>query len=259
MKRFFRWIAIAFSNEKAFYLDLKRIFGEYPNNLLYYKVAFIHRSASKQQEDGSMLNNERLEYLGDAVLNAIVANYLFTHFPDYKEGQLTQMRSKIVNHTTLSQIARSLSIEKYIISQANVQYTGKYFYGDMVEALIGALFLDKGYHRTQTIVLKRLLKDYLNPENLVKLEVDFKSRIIEWCQKYKYNINFVCKTQYSSKTSSNLFYADVLIDNKVVGSGIGTSKKEAEQNAAHIVWEKNLSPNSIVALSTTTEDIEVNQ
>jgi ribonuclease-3 len=245
LRRFFRWITIAVSSEKALYLDLKRIFGEYPGRILFYKIAFIHRSATKQLSKGRILNNERLEYLGDAVLNAIVADYLYSHFPDYKEGRLTQMRSKIVNHVTLSQIARKLDIDRYIISQPNVQYFGKYFYGDMVEALIGALFLDKGFKRTKAIVQRRLLKDYLDPESLIKLEVDFKSRVIEWCQKYKHNIIFNCRIKHTRVKSSNLFSADVMINGEVMGNGTGTSKKEAEQNAARIVWEKNILSESV--------------
>ena len=241
LRRLFRWIEIAFSDEKALYNDLKRIFGEYPNKLDYYKLAFIHRSASKQLSQGYLINNERLEYLGDAVLGAIVADYLFANFPYYKEVQLTQMRSKIVNHVTLSQIARNLDIDKYIVSQANVQCSGKYFYGDMVEALIGALFLDKGFEKAKDIIQNRLLKDYLQPDNLLKLEVDFKSRVIEWCQKNRYKIVFNCTVKYLQDTNpSQMFYVDALVDGSLLGNGKGTSKKEAEQNAARIVWENHV-------------------
>ena len=240
LQRFILKIKAAFSPEKALYFELKRILGVYPKNITYYKTAFIHRSASRQLPTGHTVNNERLEYLGDAILNAIVADYLFEHFPCYKEGQLTQMRSKIVNYTTLTQIAHNLGIDKYIVSQVSVQYSGKYFYGDTVEAIIGALFLDKGFNCTKTIVLQRFLKDYLDAEALVNHEVDFKSRVIEWCQKYKYNIAFNCKVKNSSSKSVNLFCVDVLINGKIAGNGTGTSKKEAEQNAARTAWAQNV-------------------
>lgn len=238
LKRFFRWITIAFSPEKALYFDLKRIFGEYPNNLSFYKTAFIHRSASEQHADGTVKNNERLEYLGDAVLSTVVADYLFSRYPQYKEGQLTQIRSKIVNHSTLNEIAHKLDFAKYIVSQSNVQCSGKYFYGDMVEALIGALFLDKGFDKTKAIVLNRLLNGFLDIDNLVKIEVDFKSRIIEWCQKNKHTINFDCHVK---KACPNVFCADVSINSETAANGTGASKKEAEQNAARVIWEKYVS------------------
>jgi ribonuclease-3 len=139
-----------------------------------------------------------------------------------------------------------MGIEKYIVSQANVQHNGKYFYGDVLEALIGAIFLDKGLKKTEKIVLRHIIKEYIDPSKLLNNEKDFKSRVIEWCQKHKQEIVFKCRIETNACESNNhpnYFYADLLINNKIVAQGEGLSKKEAEQNAARMIWEKQISRN----------------
>ena len=224
-----------FGADRHYYQILDEIFGIYPNNIELYKLALIHRSASLFLPDGTPMNNERLEFLGDAVLEAIVSDYLFIEFPGKPEGFLTQMRSKIVSRSSLNDLCVRLGLADHIISQAGGSFIQKHVYGDALEAMIGAIYLDKGYDYANRLMINDVLCKYLNIDSVTETETDFKSRLIEWCQKYKHTIHFHTENDEHSLPQAPSFRSVVLIDSIQVGYGTGMSKKEAEQHAAFSV------------------------
>jgi ribonuclease-3 len=220
--------------DREFRRKLKQLLGIFPGNVDYYRRAFTHRSAvGGGKKDG---HNERLEYLGDALLGAVVADYLYEKYPSYGEGDLTKMRSKLVNRITLLNVGKKMSLDKFLVSQVNVGVEGKFILGNMVEALVGAVYLDLGYKYTKYFVVNILLKDLLNSD-FEHIEYDFKSKILEWGQKNKQEISFVSQ-QDVEKDFTPIFFSDILIDGIITGSGTGHTKKESEQNAAKEVWKK---------------------
>ncbi len=219
------------STDKSFYDELRRITGLFPGNEELYKLAFIHKSASLRLHDGLVINNERLEFLGDAILDAVVAEYLYTRFPDKKEGFLTQTRSKIVNGDYLGQLAIQLGLDKFIISHAHNYYSNKHILGDAFEALIGAIYLDHGYKAVKKFVFKQLLKKHIDLTQLLLTETNYKSRLIEWAQKDKKEVSFQTDLEVND-TYIPEFISQVIVNDKVIAKGKGLSKKEAEQNAA---------------------------
>jgi ribonuclease III len=211
--------------------DFKRILGFKPGKPEIYLLALIHKSAASKIYKNPKLNNERLEFLGDAILDSIIAEHLYCSFPDKDEGFLTQLRSKIVNRETLKRISLKLGIGNLVISKvANDNH--KSVYGDALEAIIGAIYLDKGYKKTKKFILERIVDHHINIKTLAETEIDFKSRIIEWGQKNKRDLNFTCQEEINPETKTPVFISHLLIGDKIIGLGSGTSKKEAEQNAA---------------------------
>jgi ribonuclease-3 len=177
------------------------------------------------------VNNERLEFLGDAILDSLVAEFLFNRFPEKEEGFLTQTRSKIVNRDNLNHMAIKLGIANMVISKMS-RDNHKSVYGDALEALIGALYLDKGYNYTRRIVLERFIQSHMNLNRLLETETDFKSRIIEWGQKNKKLVNFTSFEEMDEHNNSPIFVTHLIVVDEIIGRGSGNSKKEAEQNAA---------------------------
>jgi ribonuclease-3 len=213
------------------FYQLFHILGFIPGNLNIYNIAFVHKSASQVFNDGSQINNERLEYLGDAILDAIIADYLYAKFPKKDEGFLTQLRSKIVNRDMLNQLAQETGVSELVVMLTkNCKH--KYIYGDAFEAFIGAIYLDKGYEKTKKFVIRSIIRNHLNLHELIEKETDFKSRIIEWGQKNKKDICFTCTEELSSLNKLPLFIARIKNLDEVLGVGTGPTKKEAEQNAA---------------------------
>ncbi len=219
-------------NKREFSSDLKKIIGFKPGNLRLYEIAFIHRSASFTLPDGKKINNERLEYLGDAVLDAILSDYLFGLFPDANEGFLTKIRSRIVNREVLNQLAVSMGIDKVLVSHINGQHPTRNLYGDALEALIGSVFIDKGFKKTKKLFLKNVLNKYLDINNVVNTDTDYKSLVFEWVQKNKSNLIFTYKEEYDFNQKKSVFSTTLFIDKKEFGKGNGSSKKEAEQEAS---------------------------
>jgi ribonuclease-3 len=217
---------------------LKKMLGIRTRRLGLYETAFIHRSASLIPVNGRRINNERLEYLGDAVLDAILSDYLFKLFPDANEGFLTKIRSRIVNREVLNQLAKSMGVDKILISQLGSGHQTRNLYGDALEALIGSLFLDKGFERTKKIILKNVLNKYLNINEIVNTDTDYKSLVFEWVQKNKSNLIFTYNEEYDFEQKKSVFSTVLFIDKKEYGEGHGSSKKEAEQEASRLAIKR---------------------
>lgn len=226
------------NRDREFYEQVRKIFGVAPKDLNLYKTALIHKSASVSLSKEKRVNNERLEYLGDAILDAIVANYLFAQFPNQKEGFLTKMRSKIVSRTSLNQLAMDLGIDKLVVSHTNNPLAHKHIHGDALEALVGALYLDKGFKVTSASIVDNILRKHIDLQMLQQTESDFKSRLIEWAQKNRQHIQFICNEQGIDSSNIPGFCASVTVEDTVIGEGSGTSKKEAEQNASMVALTK---------------------
>ncbi len=220
------------SPRKEFYLFLKRLLGFYPGTLKFYDLAFIHRSASFTDSQGKLINNERLEYLGDAILGAVIADFLYNRFPHEDEGFLTKMRSKLVNRSFLTQLTFDMGLSDFIQSNTTNAADKSHIYGDALEALIGAIYLDKDYQSAKFFVTKKILSKYVNMYRIEKQDNNFKSQLIEWSQKNKKLIKFETVEEYPDKTKQPKFVTVVEIDGKATGKGSGFSKKEAQQNAA---------------------------
>ncbi|MCX6255580.1 MAG: ribonuclease III [Bacteroidia bacterium] len=227
-----------FLDKREFRSRLKNILGFSPGNLKLYEIAFIHRSASFTLPNNKKVNNERLEYLGDAVLDAILSDYLFEKFPDANEGFLTKIRSRIVNRDVLNQLAVSMGINKILISNISSIQPTKNLYGDAFEALIGSVFLDKGFKKTKKLFIRNVLNKYLDLDVIVKTDTDYKSLVFEWVQKHKSNLIFTYNEEYDFNLKKSVFSTILIIDKEELGEGHGSSKKEAEQEAASQAWER---------------------
>lgn len=225
-------------NKQEFASRLRRIIGFRTTNLRIYEAAFIHRSASFTLPDGKRINNERLEFLGDAVLDTILSDYLFEKFPDANEGFMTKIRSRIVNREILNHLAISMGIDKILVSNVSSNSSTRNLYGDALEALIGALFVDKGFKKTKNLFIKRVFNKYLDLSQIVDTDTDYKSLVFEWIQKHKTNLTFEYKEEYDFKLKKSVFSATLLINKEEFGRGQGASKKEAEQEAAGKAWAK---------------------
>lgn len=220
------------SPRKEFYSFIKETIGFSPLKLKLYNLAFIHKSASSVDLMGQPVNNERLEYLGDAVLGAIVAEYLYNRYPRKDEGFLTQMRSRIVNRSFLTQLTFKLGLNHFVTSNTNSVSESSHIFGDVFEAFIGAIYLDNGYQGVKNFLIKKVLSIHVDLHELEKNDNNFKSQLIEWGQKNKREVEF--DTRENSDTGNNKlpFISIVRIDGQIVGKGEGYSKKEAQQNSA---------------------------
>lgn len=217
---------------------LKKILGFKPGNLRLYEVAFIHRSASYTLPDGKRVNNERLEYLGDAILDAILSDYLFEQFPEASEGFMTKIRARVVNRDILNYLALSMGIDKIVVSNISSTSNTRNLYGDAFEALIGAVFLDKGFKKTKKLFIKKVMKKYLDLDQIVTTDTDYKSLVFEWVQKRKANLIFTYNEEYDFKLKKSVFSTTLYINKEEFARGQGSSKKEAEQEASSLAWKR---------------------
>ncbi|WP_163322154.1 ribonuclease III [Draconibacterium mangrovi] len=217
---------------------LKNLLGFYPQNLRLYDLAFIHKSASMVDSQGNFVNNERLEYLGDAILGAVIADFLYNRFPQEDEGFLTKTRSKLVNRAILTQLTHEMGLHVFIDSNTTKNIDKSHIYGDALEALIGAIYLDKDYKAAKFFVTKKILPQFVDLNEIEQADSNFKSQLIEWSQKNKREIEFETTEETDEKIKQPRFKAVVKIDNKKAGEGVGTSKKEAHQKAAHETLKK---------------------
>jgi ribonuclease III len=217
-------------SSKDFTLSLKRIVGFSPKNISIYQQAFRHHSAAKDIKGGIKNSNERLEFLGDSVLSTIIADFLFKKYPYKDEGPLTKMRSKIVSRDHLNKLALKMGLDKLILQnqpmQANASLGGNAF-----EALVGAVFLDRGFKTAQDFILNRVLAFYVDVEKIIETETDFKSKLIEWGQKEKKTVQFKLVNENSIGYDKQYLIA-ILINNDLIVEKSHFSKKRAEQLAA---------------------------
>jgi len=232
IKFLYQRIKLFSSKRKEFYFFLKDILGFYPGNLKLYDIAFIHKSASTTDSMGVLINNERLEYLGDAILGAVVAEFLYKRFPQRGEGFLTQMRAKLVNRAFLTQLINETGLHRFIKSKTVGATSTSNIYGDALEALIGAIYLDKGYEKARYVIIKRFLNGYVDLNKLEELDNNYKSQLIEWGQKNKQEVTFQTEEEDSPNSKFSIFVTTVEIEKQIKGKGYGSSKKEAQQNAA---------------------------
>lgn len=220
-----------FGRNKSYYRLIDDMFGFIPNNIELYKLALVHKSASIDI-GGRSINNERLEFLGDAVIESITSDYLFIEYPDYDEGRLTKLRSKLVSRQSLNAIACKLGLDKHIVCCRSINATQKHVFGDAFEAIMGAIYLDQGYNFANRLLINSIYSTKLSLEEVDETETDFKSRLIEWGQKNHHTVVFRTKGTPTGAGATRSFHCTVLVDNLEVGHGVGSSKKEAEQKAA---------------------------
>ena len=228
-----------FTKNRKLVKKLIPILGFTPSRIRLYEIAFIHKSASILMPDGEVINNERLEFLGDAILDAIIADYLFRKFPDRNEGFLTKMRSKMVKRKHLNLLAYRMGINQLIVSHAIIENTSRHLYGNAFEALVGSIYLDKGYNRSYQFI-ERIIDKYVDIEKLKDSDNDYKSKLIEWAQKKKIEVFFDSEEDYNQQKKQPQFTSHIIISEKEMGRGMGKSKKESEQKAAKMALERLL-------------------
>ena len=225
-----------FGRDSVYYKIIDDVFGICPDNIELYKLALVHKSASLFLDDGRQINNERLEFLGDAVIETVVSDYIFIEYPEADEGFLTKLRSKIVSRQLLNGLAVKIGLDKHVIAQSSGTLAQKHIFGDALEAMIGAIYLDKGYNFVNRLLINELIGHNINIDEVMTEETDFKSRLIEWCQKSRQQISFRTVHDANYSDSHPLFLSTVVIDGVDVGHGTGESKKQAEQRASASVW-----------------------
>jgi len=224
------------------YFLFYKVLGFYPDKIEYYQLAVRHKSVSIPTENGCNLSNERLEFLGDAVLNSVVTDILYRRYEDEREGFLTNTRSKIVKRDSLNKLALEIGLDKLIqVTKYVNTHTNNNIYGNALEALMGAIYLDYGYKQCKKFVEQRLFKGFINLEKVAEKEVNFKSKLIEWCQKNKLEMEFILVSETMSRSNKHIFLSSLIIQGKTICEGSGPSKKESQQNVSRIAFETILS------------------
>lgn len=218
---------------RKFYGFIKSTTGLTPGSIDLYELAMIHKSAMlKHDHTKKYINNERLEYLGDAILGAVVAEILYQYFPHKNEGFLTKTRSRLVNRSLLNSIALEMGLHKWVKTQSLLDVAQTSILGDALEALIGAVYLDKGYDKCKLFITKKILNRFINLQQIAREDNNYKSLLIEWGQKHKKSVNFITEEIHTFSETVTQFKAKALIEDELLGEGQGNSKKEAQQNAA---------------------------
>ena len=225
-------IRLPFRKEKELYSSLYTVIGFYPHNISFYKQALMHKSIKQRNSKGRPVNNERLEFLGDAVLDAIVGDIVYNHFQGKREGFLTNTRSKIVQRDTLNRLAQEIGISQLIMSNRHTSSHNSYMEGNAFEALVGAIYLDRGYNACMQFMQKRILSQLINIDKVAYKEVNFKSKLIEWCQKNKVKIDFRLIDEKKDTDCSPVFKYQAVVEGIEGGTGEGYSKKESQQLAS---------------------------
>ncbi len=233
--------------DKEPFLRLYKILGFYPRNIELYKQALLHKSCSRHMEGKRRVNNERLEFLGDAVLSAVVADILYEHYSRKQEGFLTTLRSKLVRRDTLNKLATQIGLDKFIehhgpTTSAHNSYMG----GNAFEALLGAIYLDRGYKYCVRFMQNQVFKNYIDIEATAVTEENFKSRMIEWCQKRQLQFRFESADSVAKDGHTPVFTATLFVEDIKCGEGKGYSKKESQQKAAKETMGKIRKDSSLV-------------
>lgn len=231
-------IRLLFRKDKESYFCFYKILGFYPRNIQFYQQALLHKSTSIRSEKGRPLNNERLEFLGDAILDAIVGDIVYKHFEGRREGFLTNTRSKIVQRETLNKLAVEIGLDKLVKYSTRSSSHNSYMYGNAFEAFIGAIYLDQGYERCKRFMEEKIFKNYIDLDKMSRKEVNFKSKLIEWSQKSKVEVSFELIEQFLDEDYNPMFHTEIRIEGISAGKGTGYSKKESQQNAAQAALKK---------------------
>uniref|UniRef100_A0AB33JJM1 Ribonuclease 3 n=3 Tax=unclassified Prevotella TaxID=2638335 RepID=A0AB33JJM1_9BACT len=231
-------IKLPFRKEKELFSSLRQIMGFYPHDISYYKLALMHKSVMKRNAKGKPINNERLEFLGDAILDAIVGDIVYRHFPGKREGFLTNTRSKLVQRDTLNKLAQSLGLSKLILSSGRSSSHNSYMGGNAFEALVGAIYLDRGYDACMAFMQNRILAEMINIDKVAYKEVNFKSKLIEWSQKNRVQLDFKMLNQKKDDNGNPTFSYEVMLEGVQGCAGNGYSKKESQQLASKLTLEK---------------------
>ena len=231
-------IRLLFRKDKESYLCFYKILGFFPRDIRFYQQALLHKSTSVRSDEGRPLNNERLEFLGDAILDAIVGDIVYKHFEGRREGFLTNTRSKIVQRETLNKLAVEIGLDKLVKYSTRSSSHNSYMYGNAFEAFIGAIYLDQGYGRCKQFMEEKILKKYIDLDKMSRKEVNFKSKLIEWSQKNKMEVSFELIEQFLDEDYNPMFHTEVHIESVSAGTGRGYSKKESQQNAAQMALKK---------------------
>ena len=247
-------IKLPFRKDRELYRSLYEVLGFYPRDIRPYKVAMLHRSVSVKEE-GKRVNNERLEFLGDAILGAVVGHIVFKHFPKKPEGFLTNARSNIVCRQSLNKLAKDTGFDRLIVSNFKQKTHNSYVNGNAFEALIGAIYLDRGYGYCVRFIKQRIMDQLVNIENVAK-EVNYKSKLIEWGQKHRLDIAFHVEESKENEATP-VFLSHVLIAETECGQGKGYSKKESQQKAAQQALEKLQKDRDFVIGLTAPKELQM--
>ena len=254
-------------SEKELYAAIYEILGVWPRNIKYYKVALMHKSLGhrdinpKTKRLGRRVSNERLEFLGDAILDAVVGDLVFRRYKGKPEGFLTNTRSKLVQRETLGRLAQQMGLTKLIMASGRSIQHNSYMGGNAFEALVGALYLDRGYDACMTFWNKRVMETYLNADKIAYKEKNFKSKLLEWSQKNRVQLEYQMISQTQDENGSPVFEYAVVLNGVVCSDGEGYSKKEAQQNASEktlnmLRSDKSFVEKILVVVSEQAEQVE---
>lgn len=234
MINFIDKLKLPFRKDKELFSSLYSILGFYPRDIAIYKQALSHSSNALQTESGKRLNNERLEFLGDAIIEAVTSDIVYRHFDKKREGFLTTTRSKLVQRDTLNKMAQEVGLDKLVRTGGHQSGHNSYIGGNAFEAIVGAVYLDRGYKYCMWFLKSRIIAAHLNLNDVAKKEVNFKSKLLEWAQRNRLGIEFISNDPGKGAATSETptFLATVMIENVECGKGNGFSKKESHQNAA---------------------------
>ncbi|MEM9077741.1 MAG: ribonuclease III [Bacteroidota bacterium] len=214
-----------------FFLAMKKILGFKPKNLEIFKRAFLHRSMNIKDEEGNPKNYERLEFLGDAMLGTIISKHLYNEVPEGDEGYLTKMRSKVVSRKHLNELGKDLGLLEHVESRIPKSHFGENIHGNVFEALVGAIYLDRGYSFCERFIYDRVINPYVDIEQLEGKVISYKSLVIEWCQKQKKSFNYEVYEDTGNDEYKH-FAVKLTIGNKILAKARATSKKKAEEKAS---------------------------
>ncbi len=223
--------------DEDFFLAINKLLGFKPKNIAIYEEAFTHRSTNEKSAEGYAQNYERMEFLGDAMLSSVIAAHLFNEVPGGNEGYLTKMRSKVVSREHLNELGRDLQLIKHVKTTIPVSQFGGNIHGNVFEALVGAIFLDRGYTYCEKFINRRVIKPYVDIKKLEGKVISYKSLLIEWCQKHKIQFKFAVYEDTGNDTLKH-FAVKLHLDDKVVGKARATSKKKAEETASKRAYYK---------------------
>ena len=230
-------IRLPFRKEKEFFSLLYGVLGFYPRSAALYRQALVHKSMHRR-EKGFHIDNERLEFLGDAILDAVVGDIVYRCFPGKREGFLTNARSKIVQRDTLNRLARQIGLDRLLVTQSLNQSHNSYLAGNAFEALVGAIYLDRGYATCRAFIHRRIIGRHVDIHKLAYKEVNFKSKLLEWSQKHHVTLDFELDSQSVDTNNSPVFTSHVVLGGVVGESGKGFSKKESHQQAAKKTYQR---------------------